>query len=210
MRIDWNPITREEGLNPSADGFTVYAAEKTLAEHAVWEFGEKHPHVDITTVNPPFFYGPFAPGWAASEPGVSALSTNGLIYNLLRPDGPSLLHPAVIDVRDVARGLVLSLTAPPTSQVGQKRILMSGPWLSAQEATDYIAEVRPELKDQLSEAAKKSGPIPKHNIDTSRARDVLGLEFRPWKQTLIDAVDSIIAVEKEWKSQGWKGEGWRA
>ncbi len=76
--------------------------------------------------------------------------------------------------------------------------------MSAQEATDYIAEVRPELKDQLSEAAKKSGPIPKHNIDTSRARDVLGLEFRPWKQTLIDAVDSIIAVEKEWKSQGWK------
>lgn len=48
-RVGWNPVTREQGLNPAADIFTVYGAEKTLAEKAAWDFAEKHPHVDITT-----------------------------------------------------------------------------------------------------------------------------------------------------------------
>lgn len=47
--VDWNPITLEQAVDPSADPFTVYGAEKTLAEHAVWEFAEKHPEADILT-----------------------------------------------------------------------------------------------------------------------------------------------------------------
>lgn len=154
-------------------------------------------------MNPPYFLGPFAPEWGTQEPGRSALSTNFFLQDLLRPDGPAPLGPSTIDVRDVARALVLDLTAPPTSQVGRKRFLMSGPWIAPAEVAAYIAEVRPELKDRLSEEWKKAGPIPKSNIDTSRVEEVLGLEFTDWHKTVLDGVDSFIALEKQWISQGW-------
>ncbi|KAF7798667.1 hypothetical protein EIP86_009891 [Pleurotus ostreatoroseus] len=200
---DWNPVTLEQGLDPSADPFTVYIAEKTFAERFVWKFADEHPNVDITTVNPPIFLGPFAPEWRASEPGVSALSTNTFIYDLLRLDGPVILPLGSIDVRDVARGLVLSLTAPPATKVGRKRIPMSGEWVVPRDVATYIAEQRPELKSRLSEAWKTGAPSMSNNIDTSRAKEVLGLEFTDWRKTVLDAVDSVIATEKEWKTQGW-------
>lgn len=106
-------------------------------------------------------------------------------------------------MRDVARGLVLSLTAPPTTKVGRKRILMSGEWLVPREVAAYVAEQRPELKDRLSEAWKTSPVAVKNIIDTSRAKEVLGLEFTDWRKTVLDAVDSIVATEKTWKAQGW-------
>jgi hypothetical protein len=37
----------------------AYRASKTLAERAAWEFVETHqPAWDLTTINPPFVYGP--------------------------------------------------------------------------------------------------------------------------------------------------------
>lgn len=155
------------------------------------------------TVNPPFFLGPMAPEWNASEPSISTLSTNYILYDLLRRNGPLRPHPSSVDVRDVARALVLSLTAPPTAQVGHKRILMSGEWFVPAEAVAYVAEARPELKGRLSEAWKKEVTTPTNNIDNSRAKEVLGLELTDWRKTVLDGVDSLIALETKWKNQGW-------
>jgi nucleoside-diphosphate-sugar epimerase len=47
---DWNPITREEALKGS--DMATYAASKTLAEHAVWDFAAQHKELDITTCKP--------------------------------------------------------------------------------------------------------------------------------------------------------------
>ncbi|KAF7793308.1 hypothetical protein EIP86_004420 [Pleurotus ostreatoroseus] len=201
---DWNPVTLEQGLDPSADAGTVYAAEKTLAEQFAWKFADEHPSIDVTTVNPTFFLGPFAPEWRASEPGINALSTNMFIYDLLRRDGPLIWWPCVIDVRDVARGLVLSLAAPPSAKVGRKRILMSGEWLVPREVAAYVAEQRPELKDRLSEAWKNDTQNPTNIVDNSRAIEVLGLRFTDWRKTVLDAVDSVVATEKVWLAQGWE------
>ena len=159
----------------------------------------------ITAVNPSFFIGPFAPEWAVLEPNFSALSTNNFIYDLIRRNGPPMLSPAIIDVRDAARALVLSLTAPPTSQVGRKRLLMGGEfWFGSKRAVDYIAQVRPQLKDRLSEAAKASPEETTLNkVNSTRAREILGLEFTDWKTSVVDAVDSLLTVEKEWVARGW-------
>jgi len=199
---DWNPSTREQALDGTHDPFFIYAVEKTLAEHAVWDFADKHPHIEVTTVNPPFFFGPFAPGYRNPTASISALSTNSMIYNFIRPEGGIPPHPSHIDVRDVARGLVAALRSPPTSQVGRKRILMSGEWFSPKDAVDYIAEVRPELKGRLSEQAKAAGPVPKSTFNDGRAEEVLGLEFSSWKKTVIDAVDDLLRLEKEWEAKG--------
>ena len=126
-----------------------------------------------------------------------------MIYDLLRPDGPTLARPRSIDVRDVARSLVNALTAPPASQVGRKRILMTGEWFSGKQAVDHIAEVRPELKDRLSEAAKRPVENPVTKIDNTRAREVLQLtDVTPWKKTVMDAVDDLLKMEGELRQRG--------
>jgi hypothetical protein len=45
---DWNPITKEEALT-SENGLVTYSASKTFAEMALWEWADKHPHVEVTT-----------------------------------------------------------------------------------------------------------------------------------------------------------------
>ena len=47
--LDWSPVTREEALDGTKDSFYIYVAEKTLAERALWDFADKHPHIDVTT-----------------------------------------------------------------------------------------------------------------------------------------------------------------
>ena len=45
--------------------------------------------------------------------------------------------------------------------------------------------------------------MPESNFDTSRVKEVLGFEFTDWHKTVDDAVDSLLALEKDWLSQGW-------
>ncbi len=153
------------------------------------------------TVNPPFFYGPFAPGFRNPDAKIAALSTNYQIYDLIRSDGPAPA-PSFIDVRNVARGLVNALDAPPSSQVGRKRIIMSGEWFSAKDAIEYLEEVRPELKGRLSENARHAPPAPKTPVDNTRATQILKLKFTGWKQTVLETVDDLLRFEKEWKAKG--------
>ena len=134
---------------------------------------------------------------------LSAISTTFLIYNLINPNGPALIDPSSIDVRDVARASVLALRAPPTSKVGRKRFILSAEWFSSADAIAHIEKVHPGLKDRLSEPAKNTGPAPKSNLDTSRAKEVLGLEFIDWHKTVEDTVDSLLILEKDWTSKGW-------
>lgn len=158
-------------------------------------------------MNPPFFYGPFALGWSNPEGSRSALSTNAMLYDLLRPDGPLPKRPTYIDVRDVARSLVNALRAPPTSQVGRKRILMTGEWFSAYEAVGYLEEVRPELRERISREARRFAEKPVTKISNARAKEVLGLddhEVTPWRKSVIDAVDDLVKLEAELAARGIK------
>jgi len=206
----WNPVTREIALGPNSNAWVVYAAEKTFSERAIWEFADAHPHIEVLTVNPPFFYGPFAPGWSTAPGSLSSFSTNTHIYNLIHTSESLDLPigvPGYVDVRDVARALVLSLTAPKTSQVGRKRLLMAGnDWFNWKDAGDYIAEVRPELKGRINLKTKTEGasqPV-KSIIDNKRVKEVVGLEMTHWKKALVDTVDNLIALEKEWEKAGIK------
>ncbi|EMD37595.1 hypothetical protein CERSUDRAFT_154320 [Gelatoporia subvermispora B] len=198
----WNSVTREQAIAPDVNAMVAYAAEKKFSELAVWEFAEKHPHVDITSVNPPFFYGPFAPGFRAPEGNISSLSTNAFIYQLLNDGQPLAQLPAWVDVRDVAKACVLALSSSPASKVGRKRILLSGEWWGFKQAAEYLSEVRPELRDRINKAAWNAPPAPKSWVDTTRAQEVLGWKATPWHDSLVAAVDSLIKLEKEWASKG--------
>ncbi|KAG9220595.1 hypothetical protein CCMSSC00406_0003694 [Pleurotus cornucopiae] len=203
LDTDWNTTTKEAALK-TGNPLLIYATSKTYAERAVWEFADAHTHVDITTLNPPFFYGPFAPTQKFPTFDASALSTAGMLYRLLSPDGPYPPNADHIDVRDVAKAHVLALKSPPTSVVGRKRIIVASPHgLNFATLTDLIAEKRPALKDRLTKAAPPKMDRDRVPLDFDRVEQVLGLrksDFHSLEDTLLETIDQLLVLEAGWKS----------
>lgn len=207
---DWNPMTEQETL--TLPPFKAYMGAKTLAEKAVWKFADEHKHVDFTVLNPPYLFGPFAPKFRIPEPDYSALSTNLHIYHFLTKKGnPFPLSGGSADVRDVARIHVEAVTSPPESSVGRKRLPISSPYdCNYKKAVQFVAEAHPELRDRLVDAnTAPEFPFDKLPVDLSRVEEVTGVKvdsYYSWKETVLDTIDSLLALEKGWVSKGYKIE----
>ena len=204
---DWHPATRESTIAATPMG--AYRGAKTLAEKALWEFAEAHPHLEITTLNPPYLYGPFAEEYILPPPN-SGLSTNHNLQNLLLPTGLYTPSPAYSDVRDVAKALVAAINSPPTSQVGRKRILYASPHgIKWGDILELIRQKRPELKDRLITSAPPEFPYDRAPVNFERIEQVLGIkkeDFYPRDDTILGAIDSIVKTENEWVKGGAKVE----
>lgn len=109
-------------------------------------------------------------------------------YNFINPDVTFPTEPlGCVDVRDMAA----------TRVKGQHRLPFSGEFFDHTGAPPCLASVRPELKDRLAKATSTGQTKP--TIDATPAIKALGLPaLRPWKQSVLDAVDAIIQLEKEW------------
>ncbi|TDL27090.1 NAD-P-binding protein [Rickenella mellea] len=200
---DWNPATREQALDGTRTQGWAYAAAKTIAEQEVWKFADEHPEIDITTINPPYLYGPFVPEFKLEKGDVLGLSTNGYFYrNVLPAHGGKLpavqeVTPITIDVRDAAKAHILALRSPSTKEVGRKRLLIGGTNFTWKNAVDHLASVRPALRARFPDTSEALSPtIAK--IDNTRATAVLGLTFTDWRKTVEDTADTLLAVEKSW------------
>ncbi|KIK69243.1 hypothetical protein GYMLUDRAFT_35309 [Collybiopsis luxurians FD-317 M1] len=202
---EWRVTSMEEAKN--THGMEAYRAAKTLAEMAVWDFAESHPHVDITTLNPPIFYGPFAEGFEVAPLDYYALSTNLYIYRVLVAEGIYPPEPFHADIRDVAKAHVLALDSPSSSSVGRKRIIFGSPHdLDFSEMVSMIGTHRPSLKDRLIAV-----PPPKHAgkrmiYDAERLEEVLEMkdkDFKSLKDTILDTVDSLLDLERKWITAGY-------
>lgn len=162
-------------------------------------------------VNPTFVYGPFAPGTKIQKGDIKALSTAAFFYQAVLPSGgpantidrvPQAPPPLTVDVRDVARAHILALRAPPSAQVGRKRLIVSGPSMSWLDAVLHLRGALPELKARLpavAEGAEEKAPLKTMRVDVSRAAGVLGLtEYVDWRRTAEDTAKSLLEVEKSW------------
>ncbi|KAG5638422.1 hypothetical protein H0H81_012753 [Sphagnurus paluster] len=218
----WYAADKETALNGGP--WDVYCAAKTLAERELWAFNDAHPELEITTsmcalvdspfsltgstVNPPFLYGPFPEGFKQPTPDYFALSTNIQIYRFLKPSGPYPPCPSYTDIRDCAKAHILALNSPPTAVVGRKRLVISSPHAyDFKGVLELIAEKRPELKDRLNKEAPPTFTFDRLLVDFKRIEEVVGIkkeDFRPSDETFLDAVDSLIAVEKQWAALGHK------
>lgn len=203
---DWNPVTKEFAINAGKDEAT-YAASKKFAELAVWEWAEAHPHVEVTTINPPFLYGPFTTNFPIlATPDFDALSTNLTIYNLITTEGKFPPRPGHADVRDVAVAHVTALDSPPTSEVGRKRVIFASPYdFNFKNAVELLREKRPQLKDRLITQVPPEFPAYRYPVDFERIERVTGLkkgDFHTFEETLLHTVDSLLDVEAGWKNKG--------
>ncbi|KAI8982891.1 NAD-P-binding protein [Trametes punicea] len=203
---DWVDINREEALK-SNDPFEVYLCEKVLAERALWEFAADHPDIDITSLNPGYFIGPYADTFRLKDALISQLRSNFILYRLLSPTSQPFLPVLLsIDVRDAARAAVHAITSPPASEVGQKRLLLLPHVVGWKDVAEHIGEARPELRDRLSTVALSGELLPTPSqspVDNSRSVNILKLgKLTDWKTSVLAAVDAIIEAEKMFAKQG--------
>ncbi|KAF4566322.1 NAD(P)-binding domain superfamily protein [Pleurotus pulmonarius] len=200
---DWSSAVKEDVIQ-TGNPLAIYCFAKTAAERAVWDFAEAHSHVDITTINPPFLYGPFAPTQKFPTYDPFALSTARLIYQIITPGGAFPPNAEHTDIRDAAKAHVLALKALPSSVVGRKRLFIASPHgLDFATLTRFIAEKRPSLKDRLTETTPPTTMRDRAPVDFARIEQVLGLkrtDFHDVEDTILETIDQLVALETVWKS----------
>ncbi|KAI0280822.1 hypothetical protein BGY98DRAFT_962030, partial [Russula aff. rugulosa BPL654] len=187
----YNPQTREDALQPGASAFVVYSISKGLADRAVRDFKHAHPDLDVTTIHPSYIYGPLGSGQVYNS---TATGTNRYVYGLI-----SGASGRPVSENDPGTGIgPLSVDVPPSADE-PKRFILSSNRFTWKEATEFIAQARPELKGRLPVITGREPPIPPFAIpDTSATENVLGLRnYVKWQDTVLDTIDDLVRVEKE-------------
>ncbi|KAJ7799832.1 hypothetical protein B0H14DRAFT_3156292 [Mycena olivaceomarginata] len=190
---DWVPVTKEQALK--GNDFTLYIAEKKFGEQAVLNFADKHPEMDITIFCPPWIFGPFAPGFE---------------HIFLRAENTNYHYsPGVLDVRDVARAHIAGLQ--PLTSNHPKRVPLASPYDGDfRDAIKYISEARPKLRARLADPSTVPvWPSYKLAVDLKPVEEAFGIErgsYKTWRETILDAVDRFLDLERLWKSKGLEFE----
>jgi hypothetical protein len=105
-----------------------------------------------------------------------------------------------VDVRDVARAHILSLTNPLASN---KRIILVSGLVTPQLVINAIHKSFPELRNRVIEGqAEKVLPdgVEPTGWDTKRSFEVFGenLNYKGLDETVVDLVRQLVVMEKEW------------
>ncbi|KAH8691188.1 mitochondrial ribosomal protein subunit-domain-containing protein [Talaromyces proteolyticus] len=178
----WNPVTWEEA---STERASTYRGSKTLAEKSAWEFVEKEkPNFDVATINPPLVYGPVVHYLNS----LSSLNTsNERINDFIQGKAKDGLPPSGmylwVDVRDVALAHVKAIEV---AEAGGKRFFTVAGFFSNKAIVDAIRETHPEYAAKLPENGVDDIPADIYQIDNSRVRSVLGIQFRSLKESVGD------------------------
>ncbi|KGO51035.1 NAD-dependent epimerase/dehydratase [Penicillium expansum] len=187
---EWNPLTWEEAMDHSQ----VYRGSKTFAEKAAWAFVEKEkPNFDIATINPPLVFGPIVHYLNSLE---TINTSNQRLRNIVQGQMKEKIAPTGnflwVDVRDVALAHVRAIEVP---EAGGERFFVTAGFFSNKKLADIARETHPQLESKLPPAdAPSDFPENIFEIDNTKSQKILGLKYRPLKQSISDAIDSILAV----------------
>jgi nucleoside-diphosphate-sugar epimerase len=182
----------------------AYARSKTLAELAAWELiGASGGGTTLATVNPSLVLGPvLSPDFSGSVQVVQRLLTG-------RMPGIPKLGFCIVDVRDVADLHLKAMLAP---EAAGQRFIAAGEfaWMS-----DIARQLREILGPQASKVPTRNVPdmvmraaaLVDHDLATvtpmlgrkwvfrsDKARNMLGWQTRPLRQTLSECARTLIAA----------------
>ena len=187
---------------------SAYALSKTLAERAAWD-AARDAGLDLVTINPALVLGPLLRAGAAGGEGTSA-ALIGAVMEGRMPVVPDLAF-ALADVRDVADAHLAAMTTPSAS--GHRFALSSGT-LSLIEIGKVVGEACPgearrlprwTLPDRVVRLAAVLSPqaraaVPelgrRKSLDTSPARDILGLSARSPEDAVAAMAQSIAQLPR--------------
>ncbi|KAK2681888.1 hypothetical protein RAB80_003681 [Fusarium oxysporum f. sp. vasinfectum] len=199
---DWNPVTSTYAIQNN-DVVSGYNASKVESERAAWKImKEKTPSFDLAVINPDIITGPMIHPMSGAK---SVNETNRFaIYNFLdgthqQIEGVEFPFYHFVDVRDVARAHVDSLTNPAASG---KRILMVAGLITPQLVANTVRKAFPQLQSKIPEG-NPAQILPPNNEptgwDTSASIKILSegtssgkWEFIGLENSLTDAVQGML------------------
>ncbi|KAI1383594.1 flavonol reductase [Hypoxylon trugodes] len=193
---DWNPVTWEEALE--GDQSKAYRGSKKFAELEAWDFIKKEkPHFDLVVLCPPAIFGP-------SRHSISSIKelneSNSRLWKFTfgaTKDSPVAYMPVhtYIDVRDLATAQVQALNIP---EAGNERFAISTRQFDFQKISDILRSHFPELSERvpLGKPGTSSLPPGAYNVDNSKVKNLLGIEFRPFEETILDTARFFLEIER--------------
>jgi nucleoside-diphosphate-sugar epimerase len=192
---DWVPVTYEQAASGQLPGFVVYLASKKYGEKAAWDFAKEHPELKITTLLPTVIYGPLINPTSSLE---SLGTSSQIVYSLINNSKslPPDLVPIFCDVVSTAKLHIKAIDSEAT--VGKRVLFAKGP-ATMYQMVKIIAEGRPELASRLPPIPDED-PLagkPFAKFDCSLANDTLGISGWSLKETVLQTVDNLVALEKK-------------
>jgi len=192
--------TEEDWSDPAHAKSNAYYKSKTLAERAAWDFVGDHPEMQLSTINPALVLG--------SPMDANYGTSLELIERVLSGKDP--MQPnigfGVVDVADISAMHIAAMDRPEA--IGQ-RFIGSGGTMTMPEVAQHLAARHPDRKIatriapkfmlqllSIFDASIKTilpgiGEAPQ--FDSSKARQVLGIDFTPPHQAVEMAADAILA-----------------
>ncbi|KAJ7494891.1 D-lactaldehyde dehydrogenase, partial [Mycena latifolia] len=194
--LDWDEEAPAEvtTLGAAASAVAKYAAAKTLAERAAWDFVERHKSEirwDLVVLNPPGVFGPHIND--APTPDALRTSPRRFYTTLTEPssDAESNRLVAWVDVRDLARAPVLALVK---TGAGGERIIVSAGSFVWQDCLDAAPD---SPKYQNGVPGGEQGVVRRVRFDASKSARVLGMNaYRGLEEMVRDTV-------ADWEARGW-------
>lgn len=185
---DWNDMSYEEAAQ--SNGVIAYCTSKALAEKAQWAWVEREkPQFTLAAINPPWVFGPHVAPLAGTE---RLNESSALIWGLYdAKEVPAFDFGGFADVRDVAAAHIQAFERP---EAGGQRFLV-GSNFSYQTAVDLLREELPQLDAHLPKG-NPGKPEPAYDIDGSKAKQILGLEYTPLAKTMKDSFVQLLEAHE--------------
>ena len=196
------PFTEDDWTDVNSKSANAYARSKTFAEKAAWEFIDNDDSgMELACVNPSLVLGPIL----EKDFGTSV----GVVVEFLSGKYPFVpnMHFGVVDVRDVAALEILAMTRP---EAAGKRFICSESTMKLKDQSDLLIELLPEFKKKLPKGIAPNWLIKimalfmpalkavtseigkNRELDSSRARNLLGWQPRPAAEALKAAAESVV------------------
>ena len=182
-----------------------YYLSKTLAEKKAWEICEAQEKWDLVAINPSLILGPTLNQNSGPSESMSLLKQVG--DGSMKMGVPDI-GVGVVDVRDVAEAHYLAGFTPEAigrfiTSGSNSSFLEIGKVLSSKYGNEYPLPTKPLPKwllylvgPMINKAMTYKFIKGNVNIawaaDNSKIKKELGLKFRPLKETLVDAFESLI------------------
>lgn len=194
------PYTEEDWTE--VDKVEAYPQSKTLAEEAAWDLVDQRGEREkLAVINPSAILGPVMP----DDDSFSLEAIQRMLDGM--PGAPKIGF-SWVDVRDVSAAHLAAMEKP---EAGGQRFIASGPFLWLSEVAGILRREEPEL---ARKAPTRTVPKPvlrimalfdpgirallgnigiRSDFDTTKAREILGIEARPVEQTIVDCARSLAA-----------------
>ena len=183
----------------------AYSISKTLAERAAWDFinsAENQSGMELVAVNPSNVFGPPLDG--------SNFTSVEWFRTLLHAEVPGIPNVQLnfVDVRDLVALFVLAMTVP---EAAGKRFIANAASIPLAEFAEILKRnfngrgfrvPTRVLPDALVRLTARFMPKLRavanqldweHTLSTEQARSVLGWEPHPYKETIVEMAEGLIA-----------------